>query len=143
MSKEIRNLIRRILREENSRRTNIGRDSFSFDETYDKLLGSTYFKFKNYEIWFNVDGKEITDDITNKILDSFTPQESYNSFKEWKNSEWYNTTGFPFSNKDWTTVKSSEGDEFKWRSTGHKQMEKQIFDSYLEKYGKFMVVDLT
>jgi len=32
---------------------------------------------------------------------------------------------------------------FKWQSTGHKLQAESIFNSYLKKFGKFIVVDLT
>ena len=55
--------IRRILREEthqNTRRTDIGRDidTFLFDDLYDNILGSAYFKFQDYDIWFDSNGEE-------------------------------------------------------------------------------------
>ena len=105
----------------NTRRTDIGRtmDTFTFDDLYDELFGSTYFKFQDYDIWFGSDGEEITDDLTNKILDSLTPQDIYGSYEEWKNSKWYDITGFPFSSKDWSMVNNGE-ESFKWKSTGHK-----------------------
>jgi hypothetical protein len=135
-----------LLNENNNytRRTDIGRtmDTFTFDDSYDELLGSTYFKFQDYDIWFGSDGEEITDDLTNEILDSLKPQDSYGSYEEWKNSKWYDITGFPFSSKDWSTVTSGE-ESFKWSSTGHKDMEERIFNSYLDKYGQFIVVNLT
>jgi len=133
-----------MMEDNNTRRTDIGRtmDTFTFDDSYDELLGSTYFKFQDYDIWFGSDGEEITDDLTNEILDSLTPQNSYSSYEEWKNSKWYDITGFPFSSKDWATVTSGE-ESFKWKSTGHKDMEERIFNSYLDKYGQFIVVNLT
>jgi hypothetical protein len=133
-----------IENDNNTRRTDIGRtmDTFTFDDSYDELLGSTYFKFQDYDIWFGSNGEEITDDLTNQILDSLTPQDSYGSYEEWKNSKWYDITGFPFSSKDWSTVTSGE-ESFKWKSTGHKDMEERIFNSYLDKYGQFIVVNLT
>ena len=133
-----------MMEDNNTRRTDIGRtmDTFTFDDSYDELLGSTYFKFQDYDIWFGSDGEEITDDLTNEILDSLTPQDSYGSYEEWKNSKWYDITGFPFSSKDWSTVTSGE-ESFKWKSTGHKNMEERIFNSYLDKYGQFIVVNLT
>jgi len=89
-----------MMEDNNTRRTDIGRtmDTFTFDDSYDELLGSTYFKF--------------------------------------------HITGFPFSSKDWATVTSGE-ESFKWKSTGHKDMEERIFNSYLDKYGQFIVVNLT
>ena len=133
-----------MMEDNNTRRTDIGRtmDTFTFDDSYDELLGSTYFKFQDYDIWFGSDGEEITDDLTNQILDTLTPQDSYGSYEEWKNSKWYDITGFPFSSKDWSTVTSGE-ESFKWSSTGHKDMEERIFNSYLDKYGQFIVVNLT
>ncbi len=133
-----------MMEDNNTRRTDIGRtmDTFTFDDSYDELLGSTYFKFQDYDIWFGSDGEEITDDLTNEILNSLTPQDSYGSYEEWKKSKWYDITGFPFSSKDWSTVTSGE-ESFKWKSTGHKDMEERIFNSYLDKYGKFIVVNLT
>lgn len=129
---------------ESSRRTHIGReiDGKSFDEIYDSLLGVAYFKFKNYETW-STGTDMIDDDATNRILDSLPISEIFNSYEEWKKSKWYKLTEFPFSEKDWTTVKADGGDEFKWHSTGHKSQEKSTFDSYLNKYGPFIVVDLT
>ena len=140
--------IRRILKEEinqNTRRTDIGRDidTFLFDDLYDNILGSAYFKFQDYDIWFDSNGEEITDDATNKILNTMPIQQSFRTFEEWKDSEWYYNTEFPFSNKDWSMVKSGDKESFKWHSTGHKQMEEKIFNSYLKKYGRFMVVNLT
>jgi len=133
-----------MMEDNNTRRTDIGRtmDTFTFDDSYDELLGSTYFKFQDYDIWFGSDGEEITDDLTNQILDTLTPQDSYGSYEEWKNSKWYDITGFPFSSKDWSTVTNGE-ESFKWSSTGHKDMEERIFNSYLDKYGQFIVVNLT
>ena len=80
-----------MMEDNNTRRTDIGRtmDTFTFDDSYDELLGSTYFKFQDYDIWFGSDGEEITDDLTNEILDSLTPQDSYGSYEEWKKSKWY------------------------------------------------------
>ena len=54
--------IRRILKEEtnqNTRRTDIGRDidTFLFDDLYDNILGSAYFKFQDYDIWFYSNGE--------------------------------------------------------------------------------------
>ena len=140
--------IRRILKEEtnqNTRRTDIGRDidTFLFDDLYDNILGSAYFKFQDYDIWFDSNGEEITDDATNQILNTMPIQKSFRTFEEWKDSEWYYNTEFPFSNKDWSMVKSGDKESFKWHSTGHKQMEEKIFNSYLKKYGRFMVVNLT
>ena len=136
--------IQSMMEDNNTRRTGIGRtmDTFTFDDLYDELLGSTYFKFQNYDIWFGANGEEITDELTNKILDSLIPQDSYSSYDKWKNSKWYNITGFPFSSKDWSMVKNGD-EQFKWHSTGHKNMEERIFNSYLEKYGQFIVVNLT
>jgi len=73
-----------MMEDNNTRRTDIGRtmDTFTFDDSYDELLGSTYFKFHGEE-------------------------------------------------------------SFKWKSTGHKDMEERIFNSYLDKYGQFIVVNLT
>ena len=110
---------------------------------YDNILGSAYFKFQDYDIWFDSNGEEITDDATNKILNTIPIQQSFRTFEEWKDSEWYYNTEFPFSNKDWSMVKSGDKESFKWHSTGHKQMEEKIFNSYLKKYGRFMVVNLT
>jgi predicted nucleotide-binding protein (sugar kinase/HSP70/actin superfamily) len=129
---------------ESTRRTDIGReiDGTSFNKIYDSLLGSAYFKFKNYETW-STESDMIEDDATNRILDSLTPNETFNSYEEWVKSKWYKLTEFPFSDKDWTMVKVDGGDDFKWHSTGHKAQEKNIFDTYLNKYGPFIVVDLT
>jgi hypothetical protein len=131
---------------ESSRRTDIGReiDSSSFNDIYDSLLGEAYFKFENYETWSTAyEDNMIEDDATNKILDSLTPNETFNSYEEWKESKWYKLTEFPFSEKDWAMVKADGGKDFKWHSTGHKSQEKSIFDTYLNKYGPFIVVDLT
>ena len=141
-------IIRRILKEEIT--------SMGFDVVYDNLLGSPYFKFINYDNWYKPNGKGLTDTTSNRILDSLTPTEVFNSYEEWKNSIWYGVTEFPFSSKDWTlaTVKGrpscadgscgwEEKEKFKWYSTGHKLNEKKMFDSYLNKFGPFVVVDLT
>lgn len=129
---------------ESSRRKNIDReiDGKSFDEIYDSLLGGAYFKFKNYETW---SGKfdMIDDDATNRILDSLPISEIFNSYEDWKKSSWYNTTEFPFSSKDWTEVSADGGEKFKWHSTGHKMQEKSSFEKYFNKYGAFIVVDLS
>jgi hypothetical protein len=135
----------------NSRRTDIGKkmDSSLFDDSYDNLIGLPYFKFDGYDIWFESNGKGVTDDITNNILDSLKPSEIFNSYGEWKNSKWYYITEFPFSDKDWTWASFAsrdglqKGEKFKWHSTGHKKQEEGLFNKYLKNYGPFLVVDLT
>ena len=131
---------------ESSRRTDIGRDiePSTFNDIYDSLLGEAYFKFENYETWSTAYQDDIIeDDATNRILDKLTPSETFNSYEEWKNSKWYKLTEFPFSEKDWTMVSVDDQKPIKWQSTGHKLQAESIFNSYLKKFGKFIVVDLT
>lgn len=95
-----------------------------FHNLYDTSKGSTYFKFKNLNVWNTLNDQIIKDPHINKILDSITPTEIYHSYDEWKESKWYYKSNFPFS-------------------AGNHNQQEDVFNLYLSRYGDFIVVDLS
>ena len=116
-------------------------DSSLFDELYDNLMGGEYFSFQDLNQWSDKDGKQLNNN-ENKIVESFPTYDTISSWREWINSEWFETTHLAFSKKATkdpiTVYGGNKKTKMDW---GEEPIEKKkmYFTMYLNKFGPLIV----
>jgi hypothetical protein len=116
-------------------------DSSLFDELYDNLMGGQYFSFQNLKQWSDEDGKQLNKN-ENKIVESFPTYDTISSWREWVNSEWFETTHLAFSKKATKNpIKIYGGGKNGKVEWGEEPIErkKMYFDTYLKKFGPLVI----
>ena len=117
-------------------------DGDLFDELYDDISKGTFFSFENYDRWSDEYGKMLNDNES-KIVERFPTIDYISSWKEWVNSEWFDTTYLYFSKratkepiKIYANGKESGGLKIGEESIRNKKM---YFEQYINKFGPLIV----
>jgi hypothetical protein len=117
-------------------------DGGLFDELYDDMSNKAFFKFEKQNIWYNEDNHELNKNEM-EILKPFPVIDSFNSWKEWVNSIWFNTTHLTFSNKALKNpifMYTADG-KIKKLPIGEEPFKnkKMYFEMYNDKFGPLLV----
>jgi hypothetical protein len=104
-------------------------------------MGGEYFSFQDLNQWSDKDGKQLNNN-ENKIVESFPTYDTISSWREWINSEWFETTHLAFSKKATkdpiTVYGGNKKTKMDW---GEEPIEKKkmYFTMYLNKFGPLIV----
>lgn len=118
-------------------------DSALFDEFYDNLKDRTFFSFKGLidkEGWRDEDDNSFTKN-ENKIISTFPTVGEINSWKEWVNSPYWESTHFYFSKRRDTelTMYGPDGSKTMKYHEEPTSQKKMYFEMYLSQFGPMLI----
>lgn len=116
-------------------------DTDLFDELYDETSDNAYFSFEDFKKWWDKDGNQLNENQS-KIISSFPVTEKINSWEEWVNSQWFNTTYLAFSKRatknSITINKGKQQKPIRWNEEPMER-KRMYFEQYLSSFGTFLV----
>jgi hypothetical protein len=97
--------------------------------------------FQDFKKWWDKDGNQLNDNQS-KIISSFPVTENINSWEEWVNSQWFDTTHLAFSKRatknSITINKGKQQKPIKWNEEPMER-KRMYFEQYLSSFGTFLV----
>lgn len=118
-------------------------DSKLFDEFYDDLRDKTFFGFQNLtekEGWRDENDNSFTQN-ENKVISSFPTIDVIESWSQWVNSPYWDSTHFYFSKRRDTeiTFYGTEGNKMMKYHEEPVSNKKMYFEMYLSNFGPMIV----